>query len=95
MSKVVTGSPRQLYSPPTANFARPDATAVFTPVQRPKGASVHILTGLIYIEGASLGDTFEVRVLDVKFRVPYGVNNTGPGKRRASFAILRDWIEDN
>jgi acetamidase/formamidase len=58
----------------------PDAKAVFAKVQRPKGASVHILTGPIYVEGAEPGDTLEVRVLDIQFRVPYGVNNTGPGK---------------
>lgn len=58
----------------------PDAMTVFSQVTRPKGASVHILTGPIYIDGADPGDMLEVRVLDIKFRVPYGVNNTGPGK---------------
>jgi acetamidase/formamidase len=57
-----------------------DARTVFSEVKRPKGASVHILTGPIYVEAAEPGDTLEVRVLDIKFRVPYGVNNTGPGK---------------
>ena len=57
-----------------------DAKAVYAEVKRPKGASVHILTGPIYVVGAEPGDTLEVRVLDIKFRVPYGVNNTGPGK---------------
>jgi acetamidase/formamidase len=57
-----------------------DAKLVYAEVKRPKGASVHILTGPIYISGAEAGDTLEVRVLDIKFRVPYGVNNTGPGK---------------
>src|SRR5690349_4848453 len=57
-----------------------DAKSIYAEVKRPKGASVHILTGPIYIEGAEPGDTLEVRVLDIKFRVPYGVNNTGPGK---------------
>jgi acetamidase/formamidase len=57
-----------------------DATSVYSQVKRPKGASVHILTGPIYIEGAAAGDTLEIRVLDIKFRVPYGINNTGPGK---------------
>jgi acetamidase/formamidase len=57
-----------------------DAKTVFAEVKRPKGASVHILTGPIYIDSATPGDTLEVRVLDIKFRVPYGVNNTGPGK---------------
>jgi acetamidase/formamidase len=58
----------------------PDAKEVFSRVKRPKGASVHILTGPIYIEGSEPGDSLEVRVLDIRFRVPYGVNNTGPGK---------------
>jgi acetamidase/formamidase len=58
----------------------PDAKAIFSGVKRPKGASVHILTGPIYVEGAEPGDSLEIRVLDIKFRVPYGVNNTGPGK---------------
>jgi acetamidase/formamidase len=58
----------------------PDAKAVFSGVKRPKGASVHILTGPIYVERAEPGDVLEVRVLDIRFRVPYGVNNTGPGK---------------
>ncbi len=57
-----------------------DAKTVYAEVKRPKGASVHILTGPIYIDGAEAGDTLEIRVLDIKFRVPYGVNNTGPGK---------------
>jgi len=57
-----------------------DAKTVYAEVKRPKGASVHILTGPIYVEGAVPGDALEVRVHDIKFRVPYGVNNTGPGK---------------
>ncbi len=57
-----------------------DAKRVYAEVKRPKGASVHILTGPIYVDGAEPGDTLEVRVRDIKFRVPYGVNNTGPGK---------------
>ena len=57
-----------------------DAKTIFAEVKRPKGASVHILTGPIYVEGAEPGDTLEVRVRDIQFRVPYGVNNTGPGK---------------
>ncbi len=57
-----------------------DAKNVYSEVKRPKGASVHILTGPIYVDGAEPGDSLEVRVHDIKFRVPYGVNNTGPGK---------------
>ena len=57
-----------------------DAKTVYAAVKRPKGASVHILTGPVYVDGAEPGDTLEVRVHDIQFRVPYGVNNTGPGK---------------
>jgi acetamidase/formamidase len=58
----------------------PDAEAVFAEVKRPRGASVHILTGPVYIEGAEPGETVGVCLLDIEFRVPYGVNNTGRGK---------------
>jgi acetamidase/formamidase len=64
----------------SAEEVLPDAKVIYSQVKRPKGASVHILTGPIYVEGGEPGDTLEVRVLDIKFRVPYGVNNTGPGK---------------
>jgi acetamidase/formamidase len=55
-----------------------DAKDIYTKVPHPKGLGVHVLTGPIYIEGAAPGDALEVRVLDLEFRVPYGVNNTGP-----------------
>lgn len=63
-----------------ANEVLADAKALYAGMKRPKGASVHVLTGPIYIEGAEAGDMLEIRVRDIKFRVPYGVNNTGPGK---------------
>jgi len=44
-----------------------------------KGAGVHVLTGPIYVEGAEPGDMLEVRIIDLRFRVPYGVNNSGKG----------------
>ena len=56
-----------------------DAKDIYAKVPRGKGLGVHVLTGPIYIEGAERGDALEVRVLDFEFRVPYGVNNTGPG----------------
>src|SRR5262244_979646 len=55
-----------------------DAKDIYSNVPHPKGLSVHVLTGPIHIEGAAPGDALEVRVLDLEFRVPYGVNNTGP-----------------
>src|SRR6516162_7383775 len=51
---------------------------IYKKVPRGKGFGAHVLTGPIYIEGAAPGDALEVRVLGLEFRVPYGVNNTGP-----------------
>jgi len=56
-----------------------DAKDIYRKVPHGKGLGVHVLTGPIYVEGAVPGDALEVRVLDLEFRVPYGVNNTGPG----------------
>ena len=44
---------------------------------RPReGRSGHVITGPIYIDGAELGDTLEVQILDIETRVPWGINNT-------------------
>jgi acetamidase/formamidase len=57
-----------------------DAMDVYPMVgKRPKEAGAHVLTGPIYVEGAEPGDMLEVRVRDIDFRVPYGVNNSGKG----------------
>jgi len=34
----------------------PDAVEVYSKLKRPKGASVHLLTGPLYVEGAEPGD---------------------------------------
>jgi len=45
--------------------------------ERPRqGRSGHVITGPIYIEGAEPGDMLEVQILDIKTRVPWGINNT-------------------
>jgi acetamidase/formamidase len=67
----------------------PEATTLYAQLKRPKGAAVHLLTGPVYVEGAEPGDALEVRVLDVQFRVGYGVNNTGPGK-----GVLPDLLKE-
>lgn len=41
-----------------------------------EGASGHVITGPLYIEGASPGDMLEIEILDVTTRVPWGINNT-------------------
>jgi acetamidase/formamidase len=45
---------------------------------RPReGRGGHVLTGPVYIEGAEPGDMLEIQILDIRTRVPWGVNNTG------------------
>jgi acetamidase/formamidase len=56
-----------------------DAKDIYAKVPHGKGLGVHVLTGPIYVEDAEPGDALEVRVLNLEIRVPYGVNNTGPG----------------
>ncbi len=56
-----------------------DAKDIFSKVRRAEGAGSHVLTGPVYVEGVQPGDMLEVRILDIEFRVPYGVNSTGPG----------------
>jgi acetamidase/formamidase len=38
----------------------------------------HVLTGPIYVEGAEPDDMLEIQILDLKPRVPYGLNSTSP-----------------
>lgn len=73
---------------PVAFFARggikseavlKDAIDVYGRVKPAPGMGAHVLTGPVYVEGAEPGDLLEVRVIDVKFRVPYGVNATNKG----------------
>ena len=58
----------------------------------PSGLRGALLTGPTYIEGAEPGDTLEVRVLDIRFRAPYGVNSTQPGNGHPLADIVpRPW----
>jgi acetamidase/formamidase len=56
-----------------------DVIDIYREVRRPKGASAHILTGPIAIEGAEPGDMLEIRIHALENRVPYGVNNSNRG----------------
>ncbi len=56
-----------------------DVKQIYRNVKREPGAGGHVLTGPIYVDGAHPGDMLEVRILDVEFRIDYGVNNSGPG----------------
>ena len=57
----------------------PDALEIYHKADHPKDSGAHVLTGPIYVEDAEPGDMLEVRVRDLKFRVPYGVNNSAKG----------------
>jgi acetamidase/formamidase len=56
-----------------------DVIDIHRQVPHPKGASAHVLTGPIYVEGAAPGDMLEVRIVALEHRVPYGVNNSNHG----------------
>lgn len=59
----------------------------------PSGLRGALLTGPVYIEGAEPGDTLEVRVHDIRFRAPYGVNSTTPGAGHPLADIVpRPWV---
>lgn len=48
-----------------------------THASRPReGRNGHLITGPVYVEGAEPGDVLEVQILDVRPRVPWGVNFT-------------------
>jgi acetamidase/formamidase len=45
--------------------------------ERPReGRNRHLITGPVYIEGAEPGDVLEVQILDLRTRVPWGMNFT-------------------
>ncbi len=56
-----------------------DVIDIHRKVPHPKGASAHVLTGPIFVEGAAPGDMLEVRIIALEHRVPYGVNNSNHG----------------
>ncbi|HUG26961.1 MAG TPA: acetamidase/formamidase family protein [Gemmatimonadales bacterium] len=48
-----------------------------THASRPReGRNGHLITGPVFVEGAEPGDVLEVQILDVRPRVPWGVNFT-------------------
>ncbi|MBE2216293.1 MAG: acetamidase/formamidase family protein [Opitutaceae bacterium] len=62
--------------------------------QHPSGLRGALLTGPIYIEEAEPGNTLEVRVLDIRFRAPFGVNSTAPGNGHPlADMVPRPWTQ--
>jgi acetamidase/formamidase len=58
----------------------PDLIEASKKLPRPKDGGTHVLTGPIYIEDAEPGDMLEIRIREIKPRVPYGGNGSGPGR---------------
>jgi acetamidase/formamidase len=54
----------------------PDATKFWESIPNRTRYGNHPLTGPIYVKGAEPGDTLEIQILDIKARVPYGINST-------------------
>jgi acetamidase/formamidase len=75
---LITSSPQRLEQA----FVPPDQVEqalrdIFKEVTD-KGPGGHILTGPIFVEGAEPGDTLEVRIRDVRLRLPYAYTAFGP-----------------
>jgi acetamidase/formamidase len=70
--ETISGTP-QIVDAADAEFdILPDYAPIFARHQKTLGP--HILTGPIYIEGASPGDTLEVKIIDVQLRQNWGYN---------------------
>ena len=76
---VLTSSPKRLEGagvPP--DLVESSLRAIYKEVTD-KGPGGHILTGPVYIEGAEIGDTLEVRIQAIKLAIPYAYNGFRPG----------------
>ena len=60
-----------------AEDIEPELKAITAEV-KDKGPGGHILTGPIFVEGAEPGDTLEVRILNIKYSIPYAYNSFRP-----------------
>jgi acetamidase/formamidase len=77
--QTVSGNPERLEQAGlAADSMEPELLAVYQHV-RDKGPGGHLLSGPIYIDGASPGDVLEVRILEIRPSVPYAYNGFRPG----------------
>lgn len=70
--ECVSGNPDWL-PPPAAGFAVPPELLEIHQRAR-QGTGNHILTGPIWVRGATVGDVLEVRILDISLRQSWGYN---------------------
>ena len=71
---MLTNTPERLERAGVApNDIEPELREIVSKVTD-KGPGGHILTGPVFIEGADSGDVLEVKILEVKLKIPYGYN---------------------
>lgn len=71
---MLTNTPERLERAGVApNDVEPELREIVSKVTD-KGPGGHILTGPVFIEGADSGDVLEVKILDIKLKIPYGYN---------------------
>ncbi len=79
---MLTNSPERLAAAGVkAEDIEPELKAIYAEV-KDKGPGGHILTGPIFVEGAEPGDTLEVRILGIKYSIPYAYNSLQADQRR-------------
>ena len=75
---MLTNSPERLAAAGVkAEDIEAELKAIYAEV-KDKGPGGHILTGPIFVEGAEPGDTLEVRILEIKYSIPYAYNGFRP-----------------
>ncbi len=75
---MLTNSPERLAGAGVkAEDIEAELKAIYAEV-KDKGPGGHILTGPIFVEGAEPGDTLEVRILSIKYSIPYAYNSFRP-----------------
>ena len=78
MQTMLTNGPDRLAAAGVkAEDIQPELRAIYAEV-KDKGPGGHILTGPIFIEDAEPGDTLEVRILRIKYDIPYAYNSFSP-----------------
>ena len=78
MQTMLTNSPERLAAAGVKDAdIEPALKAIYAEV-KDKGPGGHILTGPIFIEGSEPGDTLEVRILSIKYGIPYAYNSFSP-----------------
>jgi acetamidase/formamidase len=75
---MLTNSPDRLAAAGVKDEEIEAELKAITAEVKDKGPGGHILTGPIFVEGAEPGDTLEVRILNIKYSVPYAYNSFRP-----------------